>query len=169
MNQTAATITDREVVGLFSDRDNFESAVGALLDAGFHRPDLSVLSSHQSLDVAGQPGKPWKDVLTAMVGELKHEGPLVASGAIFLIGGPVAATVAGVIATATAGIALKEVVGEVTSTPHTEDFARSLEAGSVILWVHCEDAAQEDTAVRVLESNTATNVHLHQPAGIGEG
>ncbi|MDP7547632.1 MAG: hypothetical protein QGF20_10100, partial [Alphaproteobacteria bacterium] len=36
---------------------------------------------------------------------------------------------------AVGGIAVKEILDEVTSTPHTEDFARSLEAGSVILWV----------------------------------
>jgi len=60
-----------EVVGLFADRDSFERAVAALLDAGFARPDLSVLASHESLDAAGRPGKPWREALLAMVGDLK--------------------------------------------------------------------------------------------------
>ena len=91
-----ATSPTREVVGLFAERTAFEAAIGGLMDAGFERSDLSVLSSHESIDAAGSPGKPWSDALTAMVGELKFEAPLVASGAIFLVGGPMAASVAGI-------------------------------------------------------------------------
>ena len=154
----------REVVGLFTRRDDFERAVAALTAAGFDRTDLSVLASHESIDVAGTPGKPWKDALTALVGELKYEGPLVASGAILLAGGPVAATIAGIIGAATAGVAAKEVLEEVTATPHTEDFARSLVAGSVILWVRVDAENREKAAAEVLSANGGRNVHVHQPA-----
>ena len=156
--------TAREVVGLFTRRDDFERAVAALTAAGFDRTDLSVLASHESIDAAGTPGKPWKDALTALVGELKYEGPLVASGAILLAGGPVAATIAGIIGAATAGVAAKEVLEEVTATPHTEDFARSLVAGSVILWVRADAENREKTAAEVLSANGGRNVHVHQPA-----
>jgi hypothetical protein len=160
---TAATETPtREVIGLFAGRDSLEAAVKALTAAGFERSELSLLSSHQSIDAAGKPGEPWKDVLSALVGELKYEGPLVASGAIFLAGGAVAATIAGLVGAATAGIAAKELLDEITSTPHTEDFARSLEAGSVILWVRAEDETRERTAVSILEENGGANVHTHE-------
>ncbi|MCB2101937.1 MAG: hypothetical protein KDE22_13760 [Rhodobacterales bacterium] len=151
----------REAVGLFADRAHFEAAVAALMDAGFERTDLSVLAGHESLDAAGSPGKPWRDAMTALVGELKYEGPLVASGAILLAGGPVAATVAGLIGAATAGVAAKEVIDEVSAKPRTEAFARALEAGSVILWVRAADAAAEDRALALLEKNGGTNVHIH--------
>lgn len=160
--QTASP-KDREVVGLFADRETFEAAVDALLDAGFQRPDLSVLASHESIDAAGKPGKKWKDALTAMVGELKYEGPLVASGAILLVGGQFAAAVAGVIGAAVGGVAVKELLDEVTSTPHTEHFARSLEAGSVILWVQVPGDDQEADAIRILETAGGANVHIHAP------
>lgn len=159
------TTAAREAVGLFADRQSFEKAVNALLAAGFDRADLSVLSSHESLDAAGKPGKPWGDVLTALVGEMKFEVPLVASGAIFLFGGAFAATVAGVVGAATAGMALKEVVGEVTSTPHTEDFARSLQAGSVILWVRADSAFREQKALEILAASGGANVHVHEHNG----
>ena len=152
----------REVVGLFADRDSFEAAVTELLDAGFARTDLSVLGSHESLDAAGEPGKQWKDALIAMVGELKFEVPLVASGAIVLAGGPTAALIGGLIGAAVGGIAIKDVIGEVTATPHTEDFARAVEAGSVILWVRAADAAGEDAAGAILGANGGTNVHVHE-------
>jgi len=159
--------TWNEVVGLFASRDGFEAAVEALLAGGFERTDLSVLSSHQSLDAAGKPGKPWKDALTALVGELKYEGPLVASGAIILVGGTAAAAIAATIAAAVSGVAAKELLDEVTATPHTEEFARSLEAGSVILWVRADDAAREQAALEAMEANGGTNVHLHafSPSG----
>lgn len=162
-NETTAPT--REIVGLFSKRESFETAIRSLTDAGFGRADLSVLSSHESIDAAGVPGKPWGDVLTALVGELKFEAPLVASGAIFLVGGPVAATVAGVIGAATGVVAAKEVLENVTSTPHTEDFARSLEAGSVILWVRCANAEKEAAAKQILEHGGAGNVHVHESGG----
>jgi hypothetical protein len=152
----------KEMVALFADRDSFEAAVKTLRENGFGRTDLSVLSSHESIDAAGKPGKPWKDALTAMVGELKFEGPLIASGAIFLAGGPLASTIAGVIGATVGGVAVKEVISEVTSTPHTEDFARSVEAGSVILWVRVEDEAAEKKAKEILSANGGSNVHLHE-------
>jgi hypothetical protein len=152
-----------EVVGLFADRASFESAVAALLKAGFERTDLSVLASHESLDAAGRPGKPWREAMLALVGELKYEGPLVASGAIFLAGGPLAASIAAVIGAAVGGIALKDVLEEVTAQPHTEDFARSLAAGSVILWVRTADPTQERRAEAILTEKGASNVHLARP------
>ena len=160
MNETSEG-ENREAVGLFADRESFEAAIEALKGAGFERADLSVLGSHESIDAAGKPGKPWKDILTALVGDLKYEGPLVASGAILLVGGTVSATIAGIIGAAVGGIAVKEILDEVTSTPHTEDFARSLEAGSVILWVRTPDQDLERAATAILEQNGGVNVHIH--------
>ncbi|MBL6933035.1 MAG: hypothetical protein ISR45_08810 [Rhodospirillales bacterium] len=162
MNDTPSSAGAREVVGLFANRNTFEAAIKALIDAGFERSDLSLLSSHESLEAAGEPGKPLHDVLRALVGELKFEAPLVASGAIFLAGGPMAATVAALIGATTGVIAAKEVIEGVTSSPHTEDFARSLEAGSVILWVRAADAGREEEAMQVLKQSGASNVHIHE-------
>ena len=154
--------TSREVVGLFAGRESFETAVEALTAVGFERADLSVLGSHASIDAAGTPGKPWRDVLTALVGEVKYEVPMVASGAVLLAGGPMAATIAGLVAAAVGGIAAKEIVDEVTSSPHTEDFARSLEAGGLILWVRATDGDRERAATRILTGHGGTNVHTHE-------
>ena len=135
-----------EVVGLFAERESFERAVEELLRSGFERADLSVLASHESLEAAGRPGKSWREAMLALVGELKYEGPLVASGAIFLAGGPIAATIAAVIGAAVGGAAAVDLLGEVTAKPHTEDFARSLAAGSVILWVRAPDGVRQARA-----------------------
>lgn len=162
MNQNQqADAPKREVVGVFVDRDSFETAVHRLLEAGFRRRDLSVLASHESLDAAGKPAQPWKDAITALVGEMKFEIPLVASGAIVLAGGSIAATIAGLIGATVGGIAIKEVLDEVTSAPHTADFARSLDAGSLILWVQIPHGEKEIAAAAILEECGASNVHTH--------
>ena len=150
-----------EVVGIFSDRGGFEKAVAALKDRGFESTDLSVLASHESIAAAGKPERTWKEVLTAMVGELRFEGPLVASGAIVLAGGATAAAIAAIIGAAVSGIAVKEVLDEVTARPHTEEFERSLAAGGLILWVRAESDELQRTAIDVLSQHGAANVHVH--------
>jgi hypothetical protein len=150
----------REVVGILADRTQFQAAVDGLVAAGFRPADLSVLSSHDSLEAAGQEGKPWRDVLTAMVGELRFEGPLVAAGLIALAAGPVGAAIAALVAAGVGGAAAKELLDEVTSVPDSDDFARALAAGSVILWVATADESREQLARSVLSSVGATNIHL---------
>lgn len=152
-----------EVVGLFGSREGVERAIAGLKAAGFADADLSLLASHESIEAADKSGRTWKQRLVALVDELRYEQPLVASGAIFLAGGPVAATIAAVIGAAVGGIAVKEVLEEVTATPHTDQFARSIEAGGVILWVRAEAAEREEVAARVLSESGGTNVHSHRP------
>lgn len=156
---TAATRLVTEVVGLFADREGFDAAVAGLLAAGLSRTDLSVLASHETIDAAGRPGKDWRDAMTAVVGETKYEWPLVASGAVVLAGGPLAATVAGLVGAAVGGVAIKTLLDEVTAQPHTADFARSLEAGAVILWVRVEDNDRQQRAETILRDSGGQNIH----------
>jgi len=155
----------REIVGLFADRAHFESAVEALLRAGFDRPRLSVLASHESLEVASTSGRSWRDALVALVGELKFEGPLVAAGLIAIAAGPVGAAIAALVAAGVGGAALKEVLDEVAALPDSSNFARALAAGSVILWVGVETTAEEETALALLAAAGGSNVHLCERAG----
>jgi len=150
-----------EVVGILNNRESFEKAVEALFKAGFQRTDLSVLSSHESIEAAGKPAKPIKDIMTALVGEIRFEGSMVASGGLFLAGGPVGEIIGGIVAATVGGVALKEVLDEVTATPHTEDFARAVDAGSIILWVRTIGEDTQKKAQDVLSDLGAGNVHLH--------
>ncbi|CCQ72258.1 hypothetical protein [Magnetospira sp. QH-2] len=161
MTESSDSKTQREIIGLIADRAAFEDATRDLLDAGFEKPDLSVLSSHDSLEAAESSSGSWSDAITALVGEYKVVGPLVASGGIFLAGGPVAATVGAIVGAAVSGIAAKEVLDEVTSS-HQEDFQRALDAGGLILWVRVTDAEKELQARDILARHGATNIHLHE-------
>jgi uncharacterized membrane protein YeaQ/YmgE (transglycosylase-associated protein family) len=157
MTTDVRTIT--EVVGLFGDRESFDGAVAGLLDAGFERSELSVLASHEAIEAAGRPRKDWRDAFTAIAGEAKYEWPIVASGAVVLAGGPLASTLAGLVGAAVGGVAVKELLDEMTAQPHTADFARSLEAGAVILWVRADDAGRRAVADAALRANGGRNIH----------
>ncbi len=151
-----------EVVGHFAGHKSFEQAVKGLLEAGFQRADLSVLSTHESLDAVQREPRKWRDALLAVAGEIKYEAPLIVSGAVILAGGPIAAIVAGLVAAAVGGAAVKEVLDEVTATPHREAYVRALAAGSVILWVRVETAEVEHKAMEIMRDNGGLNVHAHE-------
>jgi hypothetical protein len=157
-----------EVVGVIASEAEFRAAVEALLAEGFVRADLSVLASHDSIDAAGRPASTWRDASVALLGDLRYEVPLVASGAVLLAGGPVAATIAAVIGAAVGGVAVRDLLEEVTAKPHTEEFARAVDAGSLILWVNVVDEARLERAVRLLEEHGASNVHIAHPTTASE-
>lgn len=160
------TAPTREVVGTFADREHFQAAIDALLTAGFARTDLSVLSSHESIDTAtASGGKSWKDALIALVGELKYEGPLVAAGLIALAAGPVGAVIAGLVAAGVGGAAAKELLDEVAALPDSEEFTKALAAGGVILWVSVADPAAEAKAKTILHDAAAQNIHVFERKG----
>lgn len=150
-----------EVVGIFSNRHDFDGAVTGLLAAGFQRSEISVLSSHDSIDAAEPSALPWKERLVALVGELKYEGPLITAGLIALATGPVGASIAGLIAAGVGGAAVREFLGEVTSRPHSEDFARALSAGSILLWVDAADPSRRTRATDILTAAGGSNVHAN--------
>lgn len=159
-----ATAALREVVGTFADRGAFESAVSALLAAGIERDRLSVLTSHDSLEVAGGKPQKWRDALVALVGEMKYEGPLVAAGLIALAAGPVGTVIASLVAAGVGGAALKELLDEVAAIPDSGDFARALAAGSVILWVSVETSEEEEAAKTLLAKTGGTDIHIFERA-----
>ena len=160
VNSNPRPAAAREVVAHFANRQSFDDAVAGLTAAGFAHSDLSVLASHQSIEAAGRAGTPWSDAMLAVLGEWKVEVPLVASGAVLLAGGPVAAIIAGAVAAAVGGLAVKEVVEEVTDQPHTEDFARAVAAGNVVLWARVETAAREAAAHDILERTGGADIHV---------
>jgi hypothetical protein len=150
----------REVVALFSTRAGFDRAVEALLAAGFDRADLSVLASHASLDAADPKGKPRDEALTGLVGELKYAFPLTTAGLIAIVGGPIEAALAALVAAGVGGAANKDYLDEQTSHPKPHEFTRALEAGGVILWVRIDTPDQEAQAAALLEREGGVNVHV---------
>lgn len=151
-----------EVVANFSTRESFTAAVEALTAAGFQHDDISVLDTHESLSAAGSPSEAWKESLAGLVGEINYVGPLTAAGLIAIASGPIGAAVAGAIAAGLTGAALVDLLAEVRATPHTEAFARALEAGAILLWVRVGDEAQAAQVETLMVARGGSQVHRHQ-------
>lgn len=151
-----------EVVGRFAEREAFRAAVKDLLAAGFERADLSVLDTHESLSAADAPREAWKETMAGLIDEVNYVGPITAAGLIAIASGPVGALVSGAVAAGLTGYALADVLADVRATPHTEAFARALEAGAVLLWVRAETPERQDAAAAVLERHGAADIHTHE-------
>ncbi|HUH84201.1 MAG TPA: hypothetical protein VLX85_06300 [Stellaceae bacterium] len=163
----------REAVAAFADKAQLRAAVGAVLAGGFKPTDLSVLATHDSLEVAGgvpgYPGKPRQNLLAGLTDEVRFLDPLTIAGFAFLSGGPVALALAALASAGLGGAAIKEVLDYYAANRHSAAFAAALKAGGVLLWVVVADPALEATAVRLLEEAGGKNAHVHarklSPAG----
>jgi len=155
-----------EVVGRFAGQESFTAAVEELLLAGFAPSDLSVLDTHEALGAAGSSSQAWQTALAGLVGEIKYVGPITAAGLIGIATGPVGAAISAAVAAGLTGAALAELLETIRATPHTESFARALEAGALLLWVRAADAEREIKARETLSRHGAEDVHQQtHPAG----
>jgi hypothetical protein len=155
----------REAVASFADKENFRRAVGRLLASGFKPADLSVLASHDSLEVAGEVpgyrGKPGSALLAGLTDEVNFLAPLTIAGFVLLSGGAVAVALAALVAAGLGGAAVKEVLDRYAANEHTAEFAAALRAGAVLLWVRVDDPEVEPAAVRILEESGGRHAHIH--------
>lgn len=160
---TPQPTSNREIVGLFADRDDLEQAIRALRAAGFDRTDLSLLTSHESIDVRRFEEEPsLRERLFPLLSEWRYEVPLVGAGLIAIASGPTGAAIAALVGAGVGVAAVRELVSEVTSLPDTEEFARELEAGAVALWVHVGETADFEARARdIMAAHNASNIHLH--------
>ena len=155
----------REAVAAFGDKESLRGAVAKLTEAGFKPADLSVLASHDSLEVAGgvpgYPGKPRQNLLAGLTDEAAYLMPLTIAGIAFLSGGPVAAALAALAAAGVGGVALKELLDRVIANQHSAAVADALKSGGLLLWVRVDDPELEAPAVRLLEEAGGRNAHIH--------
>ena len=130
----------REAVASFATKAQFRTAVGRLLAAGFQPADLSVLASHESLEVAGEvpgyPGAPGSSLLAGLTDEVNFLAPLTIAGFVLLSGGAVAVALAALVSAGLGGAAIKEVLDRYTANRHSAEFAAALEAGGRFVHIH---------------------------------
>ncbi len=158
----------REAVASFATKDQLRRAVALLLGAGFKPTDLSVLASHDSLEVAGDvpgyKGKPGSSLLAGLTDEVSFIAPLTIAGFVLLSGGPVAVALAALVGAGLGGAAIKEVLDYYSANQHSAAFAAALAAGAVLLWVRVEDTELEATAVRLMTEAGGRDAHMHARA-----
>jgi hypothetical protein len=155
----------REAVAAFAGKTELRDAVTRLLAGGFKPADLSVLATHDSLEVAGDlpgyRGAPGSTVFSGLTDEVNFLGPLTVAGIVLLSGGPVAAAIGALVAAGLGGAAVKEVLDRYSANQHSAEFAAALQSGAVLLWARVDDPELEATAVRLLEEAGGRHAHVN--------
>jgi hypothetical protein len=154
MDDTLPTELTSELVAQYPDRASFERAVTALIAAGFERTDLSVLATHDSLevagDIAGYKPDPEGSVVAGLAGEMGFLGSIGIAGALLLAAGPVGV--------AAAAVALRPFFDELTESAHAAGFTQAIEKGRILLWVRTADAPAVERACALLKETGGANV-----------
>lgn len=171
----------REAVGLFHDAEALKSAADAMMQHGFDRADLSVLSRARTVverlygtqavaELEDDPKAPTAayasgDSLTELravvVGVPFFIGAVAAGGAIAANDGTLYnATIGALIAGGLAGV-LGLLVAWWLGRQHAAYVEAQLEHGGLLLWVRTLTPRHEALACRIMEEHQAADVHLH--------
>jgi hypothetical protein len=146
MDETLPAEMTRELVAQFKDAESFAAAVEALLAAGFDRTDLSMLGTHDSLEVAGELAgyhrDPGESMRAGLAGQTSLLGSIALAGVLLLTAGPIGVAGAAIAAAAAGAIALRPFLGQLAESEHAEGFARAIEGGHILLWVRTQNAEE---------------------------
>lgn len=168
------TLTVREVVAVFDDEKALDKAVHALKERGFDSDAFSLLASEDAVEkslghryrtvkaVEDLPSVP-RDTFFSRIARLEEDYlpvPVLASiGALaFAFVSPIPT----VVIAAGAGAALGAVLGRVAHEPFVAKIQEQLARGGLLLWVRVRTAQQKQTALEVLQAQSAHDVHAHE-------
>jgi hypothetical protein len=174
----------REAAGVFQDRDSLEAAVDGLLFAGFDRTDIDVLAGTKELierlgdvyiaaeDLADVPDAPRAAFLAR--GEINLA--LILIPAILTVAGAAAAalviittkgtwvevTMAAILGAIVAGSTGAWLTFRLSRRLRAEEIIAEASVGGLILWVRVRSPGQEEEAQRILRSQGARAVRVHE-------
>ena len=172
----------REAVGVFHDEKSLQSAVDALLVAGFDRSYVSLLAGQHTIesklghrfekvaDLEDDPEVPTQAYVgtdsrtegkAAIVGGLFYVGAVAAGGIIVASGGTMAAAlIAGAVAGGGGGL-IGAALAQFLEHRHANRVQTQLDHGGLLLWVRTPAPEDERRAVDILHAHSADDVHVH--------
>ena len=181
--------TVREALGVFHDRDSFQSAVDDLMSAGFDRAELSLLAGaraveeklghayHKIKELEDDPKVPRAAYVsdhslaegrTGVIGGLAYVGAVVGAGAVVASGGTLAAAIAAAAIAGGGGGLVGGWAAQFLGRDRAKALQAQLDGGGLLLWVHVRDAARERRAVDILTRCGAEDAHVHELPGSGD-
>ena len=169
-----------EVVGVFHNADDLESAVDELLSSGFDRAELSLLASENAVTAKlGGYYRPAGELVddlavprtafvsTAAIGDAKggligglaYVGATVAVGAVVMSGGALAVTIAAAILAGGTGGLIGSALAHWVGHHHAAYLHGQIENGGLLLWVRAWDESDEARALEIIAKHAADKVH----------
>jgi len=172
----------REAVGVFHDDRSLQSAVDALLIAGFDQSHLSLLAGERTVEaklghrfekvseLEDDPAVPTQafvdsdsrtEAKGALVGGLFYVGAVASVGLVVASGGTIAAAlIAGAVAGGAGGV-VGAAFARFIEQRHAHRLQQQLDHGGLLLWVRTPTADDERRATDILRANGAGDVHVH--------
>lgn len=176
----ANTISSKsEAVAIFHDVVSLDSAVQALIGAGFNRDDVSLLASEAAVEeklghryerveeLEDEPNAPrvayrtlaeFADTERTVANALTYLPAIIAAGTVVASAGVVAAAIT---SAAVGGAALSTVLARWLDANHANHLQEQLEHGGLLLWVNVPTVEKQSAALRILKDHAASDVHLH--------
>jgi hypothetical protein len=165
--------TIREAVAVFDDVETLDTAVYALETRGFDRAAFSLLAGEKAVeqklghryrqvkDVEDDPAVP-RETFFSRISRLEADylpaPALAAVGALVMIG---VGSLVPVLVAAGAGGLLGAALGRMIQQKHATRVQEQLARGGLLLWVNVRTPHEEETALEVLRTNGAHDVHAH--------
>ncbi len=171
----------KEVVGVFMSKDDLQNTIRELEGTAFPRQDISVMGTRSELEkVFGvkvvspefaidnpdtprqAPSRPEEQTIgmAGMIGGTAYVGAMAMALAAGAVTFPaiVSAAVIGGIGGGTLGAVLTKLLGN----RYNRHIEQQIEKGGLLLWARTPDAEKEDLARRIMITNNAHDVHVHQ-------
>jgi hypothetical protein len=164
-----------EVVGVFHNADNLESAIDDLLNSGFYRSELSVVANETAVaeklgafyrapsELADDPfaaraasgaDAAFGDGEAALIGVLEYVGATVALGAVIMSGALGPAITTAVLARGT-GRLIGAVFARWVGPHHAAYLRDQIDDGGLLLWVRAMNLSDEARASEIVGRHTA--------------
>ena len=169
-----------EVVGVFHEPEDLESAIDELLSSGFDRAELSLLASEDAVatklggyyrpanELTDDPAVPRAafvstaaigDAEGALIGGLAYVGATVAIGAVVMSGGALAAAVAAAVLAGGTGGLIGSALAHWVGHHHAAYLHDQIENGGLLLWVRAWNESDEARALEIIAKHAADKVH----------
>ena len=174
--------TIREAVGVFTSPDKLQEAVDDLMNSGFDRAELSLLTAEKTVDeklghkyrkIAELEDDPIVprccyvstesigDAEGGLIGGLMYVGATAAAGAVVATGGTLALVVAAAALVGGAGGLFGSLLAKWVGDHHAHSLQEQLDHGGLLLWVRTWDAEREKGATEILSRHSGRDVHAH--------
>ena len=173
----------REVAAVFHDAGGLESAVEALLEAGFDRSDIDIMGDVETVrqrlgqvyvppeeipEVPGVPRRAFvaRDDLTgataAVAGILFYIGAAATALSVVASGGSLALVAATAAVTGTLGAGIGASAVHLLGKKQAEELERQLMEGGIVVWVRVRSPEKEGEAREILARFNGKAIRVHE-------
>ena len=173
----------REVAAIFHRQDILEDAIKALLQAGFDRSEIDVMSNIETVrqrlgalyvpsdEIADVPGTPRRayiardDITTAtagVAGILFYLGAASAAMTVIASGGSLALVAAAAAAAGTIGAGFGATAIHLLGRKQAEDLELQLMSGGIVLWARVRNPERETEAQEILAKFGGEAIRVHE-------